>query len=71
MRLTSTAKPCCVASLDIAHHLYNASNIGRNDVCTHGGYIVCERQFQNYFWHELYSKDFRECQTPYNYLNFY
>jgi hypothetical protein len=60
MRLTtSAAKPCCVASSDIAHRLYKASNIiGRNDVCTHGGSFVCERQFQNIFGMRATAKTF-------------
>jgi hypothetical protein len=33
----------------VAHRLYKASSIGRNDVCTHGGSFVCERQFQRIF----------------------
>jgi hypothetical protein len=70
MRLTSAAKPCCVASLDIMHHFYKASNIGRNDVCTHGSSFVCERQSQTIFGMS-YSKEFWECQTLYNHLNSY
>jgi hypothetical protein len=59
-----------MASLDIMHPLYQASNIGRNDVCTHGSSFACECQFQNIFGMS-YSKEFWENQTLYNYLNSY
>jgi hypothetical protein len=68
MHLTCVAKPCCMASLDIRHHLHRASNIGMNDVCIHGGSFVCVRQFQNIFGMS-YSKEYQECQTLYSYLN--
>jgi hypothetical protein len=67
MHLTCVAKP---ASLDIGHRLHSASNIGLNDVCTHGGSFVCVCQFQNIFGMS-YSKEYQECQTLYSHLNSY
>jgi hypothetical protein len=52
MHPTCVAKPCCVASLDIAHRLHRASNIGMNDVCTHGGSFFAFVNFKKN-WHEL------------------
>jgi hypothetical protein len=79
MHLTSVAKPCCVTSLDIGHRLHMAdighrlhmaSNIGMNDVCTHGASFVCHSQFKNIFGMS-YSKEYQECQSLYSYLNSY
>jgi hypothetical protein len=57
MHLTSEAKPCCVASLGVGHHLHAASNIGKNDVCNTVLTAVLlfrlRSPISKHFWHEL------------------
>jgi hypothetical protein len=60
IHLASEAISCCVASYGIGRRLHMAFNIEENDVCTHGGSFVCDRQFLDIFCMS-YSKEFQEC----------